>query len=89
MKMPTGDLQDLSRLSQVVPHRQESCPHCGSDGILEFAMIRMKEGILGYVAGLAYHCEACETAWPLCGEDDDKKPLEEWVKFDEFYEGLV
>jgi formate dehydrogenase maturation protein FdhE len=88
MKVPMGEMQEVSRLSQVVPLRHESCPLCGSDGVLESAMIRLKEGALGYVAGLVYHCPACGTAWPLCGENDDKKPIEEWVKFSEFYEGF-
>jgi hypothetical protein len=51
-------------------------------------MIRLKEGALGYVAGLVYHCPACGAAWPLCGENDDKKLIEEWVKLSEFYEGF-
>ncbi|MHA2005237.1 MAG: hypothetical protein ACW960_14225 [Candidatus Thorarchaeota archaeon] len=51
------------------------------------AFIRLKGGALGYYAGFIYHCTSCGTAWPLCG-DEGKRPIEDWVEFNEFYEGL-
>jgi hypothetical protein len=80
------EVQDVSP-PMMMMDRHDSCPVCGSDGNLESAFIRLKDGALGYYAGFIYHCPSCGTAWPLCG-DEGKKPIEDWVEFNEFYEGL-
>lgn len=80
------DLQDISRPMMML-ERDDACPVCGSDGNLESALIRLKGGAMGYYAGFIYHCPACDTAWPLCGEGE-KNPIDDWVEFNEFYEGL-
>jgi formate dehydrogenase maturation protein FdhE len=87
MKTTMGEMQDLTGFKSVVPDRIDACPVCGSDADLESAMIRMKRNTLGYAAGLVYHCATCNTAWPLCGEDE-KEPIDDWVEFNEYYEGL-
>lgn len=81
------EIQDTVRQRPLMPERAEMCPVCGSDGNLESAMIRSKLGMMGYYAGLIYHCPSCGTAWPLCG-NEEKVPVEDWVEFDEFYDGL-
>jgi hypothetical protein len=80
------ELQDVSE-PMMMMDRADSCPVCGSDGDLESALIRVKGGTLGYYAGLIYHCPSCGTAWPLCS-DEGKTPIEDWIEFNEFYEGL-
>ena len=80
------ELQDVLEPNMMMD-RDDACPVCGSDGNLESAFIRLKDGALGYYAGFIYHCSSCGTAWPLCS-DEGKRPIEDWVEFNEFYEGL-
>ncbi|UCH05830.1 MAG: hypothetical protein JSW05_06600 [Candidatus Thorarchaeota archaeon] len=90
MKAPTVEILEPlepSVAKVVFPDRDDSCPICGADGDLEFGMIRTRGSIIGYYAGFVYHCHACGTAWPLCSVGE-KKPIDDWVQFDEFYEGL-
>ncbi|UCE09031.1 MAG: hypothetical protein JSW61_08540 [Candidatus Thorarchaeota archaeon] len=82
-----SEMQDTINIGSIVPDRIDACPVCGSDADLESAMIRMRTNALGYAAGLVYHCQMCDTAWPLCGEEE-KRPIDDWIGFNEYYEGL-
>jgi len=87
MKAPTVEILEPSIARSVFPDRDDSCPMCGADGDLIFAMIRTRASTIGYYAGFVYHCSACGSAWPLC-DIGEKTPIRDWVDFDEFYEGL-